>query len=421
MRAAPWDAVRQQAPAPSLRSNFAWTIAGNVVYAAGQWAILSLFAKLGGGEMLGQYALALAVTTPAVMLFHLNLRAVLATDAGGRYPFGDYLAVRLGTAAAGVVTIAALAWMAGHSRPLAAAILLAGLSQTVENVSDIYYGAMQRRERMDQIAWSMMARAVVPVAALGAALWMTRDLVAALTALALGRLAVLLAYDRQAGSAGERLSRSGLRAELAILRTALPLGVVLMLVSLNANLPRYAIERHLGTRELGAFAAVASIVGAGSTVINALGQAAMPRLARRFAERDWPRFRQLAAKLAGLALAVGAAGVLLSVVFGKMVLRVLYRPEFEAYSGLLVVVMSAAILLHVANAFGYVVTSVRAFDAQMPLFCAMAASCGIASWLFVPRFGLRGAVLALAAAACVQIGGEVLILARAFRRTEPAN
>jgi O-antigen/teichoic acid export membrane protein len=250
---------------------------------------------------------------------------------------------------------------------------------------------------------------------------MTHDLVAAVAALALGRLAVLLAYDRPAGSAGERLSRTGLGAELAILRTALPLGVVLMLVSLNANLPRYAIERHLGTRELGAFAAVASIVNAGSTVINALGQAAMPRLARRFGERDWPRFRQLAAKLAALALILGAAGVLLSAVFGKMVLRVLYRPEFEAYSGLLVVVMSAAILLHVANAFGYVVTSVRAFDAQMPLFCAVAASCGLASWWFVPRFGLHGAVLALAAAACVQIGGQALILARAFRRMEPAN
>src|ERR1039458_10701282 len=81
-------------PSASLRSSFAWTLAGNGLYAAAQWATLSLAAKLGGSEMLGQYALAVALTTPLVMLSHLNLRAVLATDLDGRHPFGDYVAVR---------------------------------------------------------------------------------------------------------------------------------------------------------------------------------------------------------------------------------------------------------------------------------------------------------------------------------------
>jgi O-antigen/teichoic acid export membrane protein len=62
----------------------------------------------------------------------------------------------------------------------------------------------------------------------------------------------------------------------AIFRTALPLGLVLMLISLNTNLPRYVIEHRLGTRELGAFAAVASFMAAGTTIVNALGQAAHP-------------------------------------------------------------------------------------------------------------------------------------------------
>ena len=62
----------------------------------------------------------------------------------------------------------------------------------------------------------------------------------------------------------------------------------------------------------------------------------------------------------------------------------------------------------------------RAFDAQLPLFCAMAATCGVGAWLLIPRFGLMGAPIALAAAACVQIAGEIAILTRALRR-EPAR
>ncbi|MDP2995871.1 MAG: hypothetical protein Q8N47_00195, partial [Bryobacterales bacterium] len=115
-------------PPVSLRSSFAWTFTGNVIYAAGQWAILSLIAKLGGGEMLGQYALAVAVTTPVVMLSHLNLRAVLATDVGRQRPFGDYLAVRLGITGLSLAAIAILALVSGPLGPLAAVILVTGLA-----------------------------------------------------------------------------------------------------------------------------------------------------------------------------------------------------------------------------------------------------------------------------------------------------
>jgi hypothetical protein len=84
-------------------------------------------------------------------------------------------------------------------------------------------------------------------------------------------------------------------------------------------------------------------------------------------------------------------------------------------------IMGAAVPAYVAGVLGYVITSARSFDAQLPLFCAVAASCGLASWLLVPRLGLAGAPLALALAAGVQICGELAILARALRRTEPAH
>jgi O-antigen/teichoic acid export membrane protein len=392
-----------------------------VIYAAAQWAILSLAAKLGGSQMLGQYALAVALTTPLVMLAHLNLRAVLATDVDGRRPFGDYLAVRLGVSGLSLVGIAILALLSGHSGSLAAVILMTGLAQSSETVSDIYYGAMQRREEMDLIARSMIARGLVSVCAFGLTLYVLRDLVWALAAMAAGRVALLLLYDRPRGAAGEILARSGMGAEVAILRTAMPLGVILLLVSLNTNLPRYAIESYLGVGQLGAFAAVVSFVTVGSTAVNALGQAATPRLARHFSRRESRHFLTLTFQLAASVCALGVAGVAVSAAFGAAILSIVYRPEFAIHGGLLVAVMGSAIPAYVAIALGYAITATRAFDAQVPLFCVVAASCGGASWLLVPRFGLRGAAMSLALAASVQIGGEALILARAMSRIEAAG
>lgn len=401
-----------------MRVNFTATFAGNALFAASQWAVLSLIAKLGSGEMLGQYALALAVATPVALFAHLNLRAVLATDIRKTHPFGDYLALRLATSVAGIAVIAGIVLVSGYTGSVAAVIVLLGFTLTIDNVSDIYYGLLQRRERMDRIAYSMAARGLLSVTGLAVTLWLTGSLPAAVAALACGRLAVLFAYDRPTASAGESLARTGWGTEAGIFRNALPLGVVLMLVSLTVNLPRYMIEGRLGTVELGAFAAVASFMTVGSTVVNALGQAATPRLARYFTEHDLRSFRRLAWKLAGLGMVLGAAGVLAALVLGRFVLALVYRPAYAAYDYLLVWVMAASVFSYLSGILGYVVTSTRSFAAQVPLSAVAAGSSALASWLLVPRLGLAGAALALAAAWTVQMGGQLIVLDRALRKRE---
>lgn len=419
-REIPHAAIPSAVPAraSSLRGDFAWTFAGNAVYAAGQWALLSLFAKLGGAGMLGEYALALAVAAPVAMLAHLNLRSVLATDAGGRHPFGDYLATRLIVTALSLVVIAAIAAVTADSWTMKAAIVAVGLALASEAVSDLCYGALQRRDRMRQVAMSMMARSLISVTALAFALWFTGSLLAGVIALAAGRVAVLLSYDLPAGLRGEVLDRAGFGATREIFLTALPLGMVLMLISLNTNLPRYVIEGRLGSTELGVYAGVVSFITVGSTMANALGQSATARLARHFHHRRFSAFRRLTWKMAGFMLLIGLAGVTVAQLAGGFILRLLYRPEFAAYQPLLVAAMGVGALSYLAISLGYSVTSARVFHAQLPLFALSSAACGIAAYLLVPPLGLYGGVLALACAALLQIAGQCLILLFALRRAE---
>src|SRR3954466_10204757 len=86
-----------RAAALSLRTNFSWTFIGNVVYAGCQWGMLMVLAKRGNPQLVGEYALGLAVTAPVIMLSNLQLRAVLATDANEEHPFSAYLWLRLFT------------------------------------------------------------------------------------------------------------------------------------------------------------------------------------------------------------------------------------------------------------------------------------------------------------------------------------
>jgi len=82
--------ARQRSRRLTLRVNFLWTLAGNVIYATCQWGILVVLAKLGTPQMVGEFALALAVTAPILIGAGLSLRSVQATDALREYKFRDY-------------------------------------------------------------------------------------------------------------------------------------------------------------------------------------------------------------------------------------------------------------------------------------------------------------------------------------------
>ncbi|MDQ6708068.1 MAG: lipopolysaccharide biosynthesis protein [Acidobacteriota bacterium] len=414
----PRKAAPQAAPqALSLRLNFAWTTAGTIIYSACQWATVSLLAKLGSPELVGQYALGIAVATPVLMLAQLNLRAVVATDVRNENPFRDYLSLRLATSTLALVLIALLVEVGGYRHEVALATLMVGFGLAIDGVSDICYGWQQQRERMERIAFSMIARGILSAAAMGIGVYLTHSLIGGLVGSLLTRLVVLLALDLQLipGNRDWRFFAS-LRRQGRVLWLSLPLGVVLMLNSLSMSAPRYWIEHHQGERMLGIFAAIASLMTIGGTLVNALGQSATPRLAQLYSSRDRRGFHVLLAQLLGLVLLIGLAGIAIATVAGGPILSLVYRPEYAGHNDLLIAMMAAGAIGYVGSLLGYAITATRTFRAQVPLFVAVAiATAGACMWL-IPAYGLMGGGMAIGLGALVQVCGEILILWRGSRR-----
>src|SRR6266576_5841699 len=95
----------EQGEGTSLRADFSWMLVGNAVYAGGQFLILMLLAKLLQPEMVGQYALGLAVVYPVMMFTNLQLRAVMTSGVRRQTDFGYYLSLRLLTTSLALLII----------------------------------------------------------------------------------------------------------------------------------------------------------------------------------------------------------------------------------------------------------------------------------------------------------------------------
>jgi O-antigen/teichoic acid export membrane protein len=385
-------------PAPGLRRSAAWALAGNAVYAGTQWLALVALARLGTPAAVGQFALGMAIGAPVVLLCNLQLRSVLATDARDEHAWPDYLGLRLATTALALAAIAGLAGL-GYGGEAAWVILLVGLAKAVEAVSDLCYGLMQKHERMDAMARSLILRGVLGLGALAAGLALA-DVRAAVAGMALAWAAVLVAHDLPAAA---RLVPRAMRAPrlarpaLALVRVALPLGASMLFLSLNQNIPRYVLERHLGEAGLGIFAALAYVPVAGEIVIRALGQTAMPRLARHWATGERAAFDRLLLRLLGLGAALGAAGVALAAVIGELALALLFGAPYAAEADVLTWLMAAAALTYLGSLLGYAASATRAFARFTLPYAAVTAVAAIAALTLIPRHGLHGAAWALGA------------------------
>lgn len=403
----------------TLRVNFLWTLAGNLVYAACQWGIIMILAKMGSPELVGEFGLALAITAPVLIGASLSLRNVQATDTAGEYPFEHYLSLRVFTMGLALLIVAGVIVCSGCTPRLAVVIFLVGLAKSFESISDIFFGFLQQREQMDRIARSMIVKGVTSLTAVALAIHFTGNLAVAAAGMAAIWAAMLFCYDAPGAA---RLLPGAVPAlrllvprwtpqvlwRLALL--ALPGGIVMMLISFSGNIPRYFIAGHLGTHELGIFAALVYPMVAGSTVIGALGQSATPRLAQVYARGDRRAFGRLLGRMVLIGILLGVLGVLIIWLGGAPILTLLYRPEYADYVPVFLWIAIATGLGYAASFLGYGMTAARYFRSQVPVFFITLLVTAGACALFVPRYHLIGAALAMVVATVVQTIGSAAVI-----------
>ncbi len=388
--------------------------------------MISALAWLGTRRALGQYVLGLSIAAPVISFTMLQLRAVQVTDVRGEFSFGDYFGTRILWTLVAVAAIVVTALWLVEDATTFWVVMLVGLMKCVDSLSDIVRGLFQGLERMDLTAVSLMVKGVLSLAALAVTMWLTQSIVPASAAMVIAWTASFVVNDLRCA---RRLRREtiGAKAAVGMLRPrfrrsaivrltsiSLPLGVVMALISLQTNIPRYFLQIYAGEEAVGCFGAIVYPMMAGIVVTAALGQSACTRLARSFVA-DLPEFQRLLGKLTAFSAALGFVLVVGTYLFGRPVLRMMYGPSFADYYSEFVVVALACGIQLVGSCWGYGMTAARFFRAQVAITVGSCIATAGAALVLVPRFGVMGAAEAVLATSLVMAVGFALGVYRAVR------
>lgn len=402
----------QSAPR-SLSSNIVANIAGSAALNLARLGVLILIAKLTSPDTLGSFTYGLALAAPIALFFGLELRPAYVSDATGFFTFGAYRALRKVALGLGVVLAAGLLifdWSAGVAAThlsIVAGVLAGRLALAW---SELGWGVMQRRERIDLMAVALALRGaamLLPVAACllaaryatGAAsgdapeyatvsaATMTRATVLAVWLAALGSILAEALFDRRVLRAGPPLDTRWSRHDVALLAwQTLPLGLVQLLIALADSIPRFVIAQQPGDglAALGYFGAISYLALPANIMLVAALNAASNRLALYF-QTDVPAFLRLTARLTAAAILLALGLVAGAWLVGRWLLVVLFRPEFVAYFPEFMIVVAAHAFLFLSSVMGFVTTYMRRFWVQVPIHLTILAVSLAVAWLTIPH------------------------------------
>lgn len=378
----------------------------------------------GSPDSAGQFVLGLSICAPVMSLVMLQLRSVQVTDVRGRFSFSDYLGARIAWTFIGLLGVVVWAALASPDLLTFQVVLLVGLMKSIDSVSDIVRGLFQHHERMDLNAISLIYKGGASLLGFAVALRLTGSVVWATGVAALAWAVSLATYDliqaaRMTGTLGGDSATIAPRFHLDSMKQltwiALPLGVVMAVISLQTNIPRFVLQASHGSASLGYFGAIVYPMMAGMIVTTALGQSASPRLARFF-ETDLNAFIRVTIRLTLLSALLGAALIAATLVLGEWFLGIFYGETYAAFQSEFIVLSVAWGIQLVASCWGYGLTAAQRFRIQVALTGISCLATAVAAWILVPAHGVLGASWSVLVTSLSMAVGFCIALVYAIRR-----
>jgi O-antigen/teichoic acid export membrane protein len=408
--------IRNQA---ILLSNFAWNLTGGVSVAAASFLLQVIIARAGGPSLLGNYSIAMAYVAPIYMFSALQLRQILATDVINQFPFQVYFCLRIAT-----TFLASLIILVGiASDPALPTQLIFAIAcfKSAEWIGDIFLGLFQKVQRIDLIGKSLLIKSAVLLLSCTAVLLTYNQIALGFLITTIFTAATVYFFDFRLGFQKIDKDQQVFTAPIEIsalwqlLHTTLPLGFVMFLIALHANIPKYFIQAQLGIEALGLFSGLFMVANVPSLVVQSTVQPLAAKFALCAANRDKNQFLKLLAMTSIVGLAMSVISIFIMTMFGEKLYTVLLGPRFFKPNVLKIIML--ALSIQFITPYGVALTALRCTKPQVFLQALITATTTTGCYFLIQRYGLAGAAYSVLIGNLVRAAGLSFLLVFAMQKT----
>jgi len=394
----------------SLLNKAKFLLSGNILFAFSQWLILIFISHFSDNQAVGAYTYALALVTPVFMLTNLQLRPIVVAEfnLNSNFNYKSYFALRFYSIFLAILASFLLSILSTSN--VWEVVLLLGCIKALEAISDIIYAYYNAQGKTKLISLSLTVKSLSLILIFGSLLYFYSLLNIGLIGIILIYVLTLLVVDFRNIGLNRKYFYLNIVDFKNVIILALPLGISVMLVALQSNIPRFFLEKSFNLEAVGVFSVFYYFIIVGGIVINSICQFISPKFSILFKENKMHELNKLTIQAWGMAAFLGVSGLIVSITLGDFFVNILYGSHYLFWIDILNIIMFAGLFTYLSVVNGYLMTSLGLIKIQLPLFLFLTIFTLVLCWTLIPAYGLLGAAWATVASSAAQFILSTLIL-----------
>lgn len=318
-----------------MQKSFVWNTIGYISYLGFQWLITILVVRLSGYLDAGILSLAMSTTSMFHLIAGYGMRSFQISDAGV-YTNKEYLYSRYLTCIGAFLLCIIFVFVNDYSYIEIINIIFYMIFKLGEAFVDVYNGMLQKIWRLDIVGKSYCIRGILSVITFSITLYFIQDLSFAILSMGLSTWLVIIFYDKRwTYKLINVLDRIETKKIFILLKECLPLVIFNFITSYINFIPRYELERTVGTEMLGIYSSISSPTLIVQSFAQVLFIPLIPLFATHFNSKRIKSFCKLLAKCIGILSAIGIVTFIGAALFGEIVFELLLGPQIKEYIYLL--------------------------------------------------------------------------------------
>lgn len=390
--------------------DFIWNAIGLTLNSCNSLFFLIVVRFLNSLDVAGifTYAFALCVFFYTFMLYYN--RPFQVSDTKNKFSFNDYLTCRVATSIIGLIVLFIFA-IINKFPPFEIIIILLLFSfRVVEAISDCYYGAIQKKNKLYQTGISLSLKAIFGLLAFSVTDWLFRDLAIAIGALIIVNLIFFFFYDlpnyRKLYQNKTKLILTHLKP---ILKSCLPVFVFSALAIYLSNCQKYILPYHVSDE----IQAIFGILIMPATVLGLIGSYLINPFIGLFTHhhknKNYSAYIKSTKKLLLSLVGIGTLALIICYFIGIPILQFIFQLDLSIYKIALQLIILASILYAASLIISSLLTILEENRRQIYVYLISSIIATISAILFIPHFGIFGAVYSFLISSFVLIALYILL------------
>ena len=376
----------------SSRTIYFWNTLGGLLNAVFSVIIMMILTRLLNIYAAGIFSLGYS---NAMMLQHIgsfDSRSYQCSCFEDDLKFGHFLNFRIFTSFLMLLGTIILIWIFQYPADKLSATLLLSVFCISANISDIFQGNAQKKERLDLAGKSLSYRIILCVLVFTASLYLTRNLTLTLLCIVAASFLWIFIYDIPVLSLHEQIYSSVSKAQFnKLFFNTFPLFLSLFAQIFIFNMPKYAIDSYLSVQEQGVYGIIfmpASIVSLFATFLY---RPIMVKLSILWEEKKIKSVIKLSFERIALLIASTFLIVIAGYLLGAQVLSILYGVDILPYKKELVILLIGGGFSGISVLLYYLITIVHKQKWMVIGYYLILIISYFVDYSLVKSFGLLGA------------------------------